>query len=109
MSWESRKDCATKFYTRSRRRGGHVVREYFGNGSTAKLLAQMDEINRNQLADAANAWRRQKAEMDDARLCVAEFCHRVELLAHAALVVAGYRQSRRGKWRKRDGKRTRSS
>ena len=99
MGWE-----LGRYYTRSHRRDGRIVREYFGNGSTAKLLARMDEINRQQLADAANAWCQQKAELTDARLSVAEFCRSVELLAHAALVMAGYCQSRRGTWRKRHGK-----
>ncbi len=104
MGWE-----LGRYYTRSRRRGGRVVREYFGNDSTAKLLARMDEINRQQLADAANEWHRQKAEMDDAKLCVAEFCRSVEVIAHAALLVAGYRLNRRGTWSKRHGKQGRSS
>ena len=104
MGWE-----LGRYYTTSRRRGGRVVREYFGNGSTARLLARLDEINRQQLADAANAWRKQKAEMDAAKLCVTEFCCNVELLAHSALIVAGFRKNRRGTWSKRHGKRTRTS
>ena len=45
MGWEPR-ERGGPYYTRSRREGGRVAREYVGSGEIAEALAQADETIR---------------------------------------------------------------
>jgi hypothetical protein len=103
MSWESRKGRG-RYYTRSRRRGGRVIREYFGTGEVAELAAQMDGLRRRERIEAIEARRRRDCEADALDACVAAACHAIDLMARAALVAAGFHQHHRGEWRRRRGK-----
>lgn len=105
MSWETRNGRG-RYYTRSRRRGGKVVREYFGAGEMAGLVAQMDAVDRTNRRSQLVARRSRMAKADAFDAAVAVACDPIELLARAALVVAGYRQHRRGEWRKRRAERS---
>lgn len=99
MSWESRKGRG-RYYTRSRRRDGKVVREYMGTGEAAALAARRDALEHVQREGEAAAQRQREAEADALDAAVAAAFHAIELLATASLLVAGYRQHHRGEWRK---------
>lgn len=96
MSWESRNGRG-RYYTRSRRRGGRVVREYVGTGEVGALAARNDSLDRQEREDM----KAREAEADALDVAVDDACRTIDLLAQAALIVAGYRQHHRGEWRKR--------
>ena len=100
MAWESRKGQGA-YYTRSRRIGGRVVREYIGTGSFAEGIALLDELERRDRQAQADARREERAELDALDAKVVELDDFADLLAHAVLVGAGYHQHNRGQWRKR--------
>jgi hypothetical protein len=94
-----------RYYTRSRKVNGRVVREYCGTGELAKLAAEIDTIKRADREAEREARHVEKAELDALDASVRELDEMADLLARAALLTAGYRQHKRGEWRrKRRGK-----
>ncbi|HLW63957.1 MAG TPA: hypothetical protein VKS79_01475 [Gemmataceae bacterium] len=94
MGWDK-----GRYYTRSKKVNGRVVREYIGAGEAGQLVARIDENERElkkAKRDAEHA-RRVKADALDASLD--DFCKLAESLAHAALGVTGFHQHK-GEWRK---------
>jgi hypothetical protein len=89
-----------RYYTRSKKVNGRVVREYHGASPAAELAAQMDAINRAEREAERAAWQAEKAELEALDSGVRELDELAELLARAALLAAGYRQHKRGEWRK---------
>ncbi len=102
MGWDKNR----RYYTRSRRINGRVVREYVGGGLVGKLASQLDAIEHDKRETERGVARaRQEANATlDAPLI--ELDELVDLLVAAALVVAGYHQHNRGQWRKRRDKRS---
>jgi hypothetical protein len=96
MGWER-----DSYYTRSRKVNGRVVREYVGAGRLAELAAQLDALDRDQRESDADARRAARAELDALAASLSELNRRCDLLTRAALVAAGFRQHKRGEWRKR--------
>ena len=99
MGWER-----GRYYTRSRKVNGRVVREYIGGGEVARLVAEMDAIARDERKAKAAAWRAEKGRMDSLDAEVAAVCCMVDLVARAVLTAAGYHQHHRSEWRKRRGR-----
>ncbi|MDY3560235.1 hypothetical protein R5W23_001461 [Gemmata sp. JC673] len=99
MGW----DKGGLYYTRSRRVGGRVVREYVGGGPVGELAAQLDALERDrrkgERADA-HAERERLAGLDAP---LDELNTRADELVWAALVAAGFHQHKRGAWRKKRG------
>ena len=93
------------YYYRVRKVGGRVVRQYFGTGRGAELVAQMDAIEREEREAARAARRAERAELVALEAPLDRMCQEAELLARAALVAAGFRQHKRGEWRKKRGDR----
>jgi hypothetical protein len=103
MGWDK-----GRYYTRSKKVNGRVVREYVGSGRVAELAAQLDVIEREQRAADRAALRAERAELADLDAALGRVCQEAELLARAALVAAGFRQHKRGEWRKKRGDRNRA-
>lgn len=99
MSWEQR-GTSGRYYTRSRRVDGRIVREYVGYGPIAELVALRDEAERRRREEEVRAWREEREELERLDAEAGEMCELAELLSRAALVTAGYRQHQRGEWRK---------
>jgi hypothetical protein len=103
MGWETRKGRG-RYYTRSRRVRGRVVREYVGCGELASLAAQLDALEREERNTRAAALRTYCERADTAEEALGEFSALVDALAEGALLAGGYHQHHGGEWRrKRDG------
>ncbi|MDP1564416.1 MAG: hypothetical protein Q8M16_23800 [Pirellulaceae bacterium] len=99
MAWEARNGRG-RYYTRSKRLNGRVVREYVGCGPMAESAAEADQVQREQVwaeKDKFKALRQQDQEMDD---LVSSFGSVSEQLAKAALLLAGFKQHKLGEWRR---------
>jgi hypothetical protein len=97
MGW----DKGGRYYTRSHKVNGRVVREYIGGGLLGELAARRDAIDR-QDREAERAERKAvQAEMDARDALVNDLNDVADLLAHAALLAAGYHRHKRGQWRKK--------
>ena len=98
MGWDK-----GRYYTRSRKVNGRVVREYVGRGPAADLAAYVDSVAREIRAEeAAN----RKAAMDSLTQFdqdVRQLCQAADVLGRAVLVGSGYRQHKKGEWRKTRG------
>jgi hypothetical protein len=92
-----------RYYTRSRKIDRHVVREYFGTGELGEVAAQVDAMNRADREAERQARRAQKAELDALDAGVKEVDELADLLARAALLAGGFRQHKRGEWRRKRG------
>jgi len=101
MGWESRKGGG-RYYTRSRKIGGRVVREYVGTGLIAELSAQTDEIERQE-RDQAQAILKAERDSDRAQeAALADYCKAVDEVLTEALLAAGYHKHK-GQWRRKRG------
>jgi|SRR6516165_914907 hypothetical protein len=94
-----------RYYTRSRKLNGRVVREYVGSGEVARLVAQLDMIEREKREAERAGLRMERGELEALDARVKEMHRTADLLARAALVVAGFHQHHRGEWRKKRGDR----
>lgn len=96
MAWE--KDG--RYYTRSKKVGGRVVREYVGTGVVAELASRLDAISREKREIERFKVRAERAEVESLDAPLRELDNLVEMVAQAALLAAGFRQHHRGEWRK---------
>jgi hypothetical protein len=99
MAWERRKRGGL-YYTRSRREGGRVVREYRGCGSSALLAAALDEERREERRAERGAVRLEREGCEEVRLALQSHRDALERLTVAALEAAGYHEHK-GEWRRR--------
>ena len=90
-----------RYYTRSKKIQGRVVREYVGIGPVAELLAEGDIISRRERETKQAAYRadRQKLSILDSQMDKVN--ERIDMLANAVLIAAGFRRHNRGEWRKK--------
>lgn len=95
MGWER-----GRYYTRSRKVNGRVVREYVGAGQNGELAAQLDALDREQREQDSDARRADRADVNALADRLLDLNRRCDLLAHAALIAAGYHRHKRGEWRK---------
>ena len=98
--WE-RRERGSLYYTRSRKEGGRVVREYIGGGILGEIAALQDEYERRQREEEVAFCKEERQRLEGIIAPVDELCEAAEVLARAALVAAGYRRHNRGEWRKR--------
>jgi|SRR6185437_15266297 len=102
MGWEARKGRG-RYYTRSKRQNGRIVREYVGAGLAAELAASIDEEERQVRQQQARRWQAELAAMQALEREVVEVCKRIDLAARLALLATGHHQHHRGEWRRKRG------
>lgn len=95
MGWER-----GRYYTRSKKVNGRVVRDYVGGGRIGELVAELDSIERDRREREVEEWRAVRADLDEVAAMLSDLNQRCDLLTRAALIVGGYRQHKRGEWRK---------
>jgi hypothetical protein len=98
--WE-RRERGGLYYTRSRKEGGKVVREYVGGGVLGKIAALEDEYERRRRKGEASLFNEECESLDALLAPIEELCEAAEVIARASLVASGYHQHNRGEWRKR--------
>jgi uncharacterized protein YceH (UPF0502 family) len=96
MAWENRRKG--KYYYRTRRVNGRVVKEYVGFGPEAEEAAKQDEADRQKRDAAVRAVKMKIAELDAIVAPLHEFA---DLVTEALFFVAGYHKPNRGPWRKK--------
>jgi hypothetical protein len=98
MAWE-RRARGGLYYTRSRKVGGRVVREYVGGGLRGELAAAEDARCRAERKTEASAWHSARTGMETLEAEVVSLDSLVQALVNAALMVSGYRRHG-GEWRR---------
>ena len=100
MGWEKR-ERGGLYYTRSRKVGGRVVREYVGGGILGHLAALQDAQERRRREEEAALWKEERARLEALIAPVDQLCEIVEILSQATLLAAGFRRHQRGEWRRK--------
>lgn len=98
MAWEGRARGG-RYYTRSKRTGGRVVREYIGAGPAGELAAALDQLDQAERAADRQAWRAERAAVKAPAAAAAAFGRLVDDALDLALTGAGLR-NHRGEWRR---------
>jgi hypothetical protein len=101
MSWETRAR-GTRYYTRSRRQQGQIVREYIGKGDEAERIAAIDCQARRQREEVRDAEGSIRRATDDEEAPIIALHAQAEMLTRGALLVAGFHRHHR-QWRRRRG------
>ncbi len=99
MAWETR-TRGTRYYTRSRRVGGRVVREYVGAGPLGELTACEDAQRRHDRDAQRAALDAEQRRLDALDAPLRSLDSLADALATGALLCAGYHRHDRGDWRR---------
>jgi hypothetical protein len=99
MAWETRR--GHRYYYRSVRRGGRVVKEYFGTGRVAELCAQLDAVTLERRAIERQDRGAERDRFDAMEGQTLELIQLTDALVAATLTIAGYHRHDRGAWRRR--------
>jgi hypothetical protein len=101
VGWEKR-ERGGRYYTRSRRVDGRVVREYVGGGLAGEMAAEADRIERER-RDAEELHHRRELERLETLFAPVEELHEAAaVLARAHLIAAGCHRHK-GEWRRARG------
>ena len=103
MAWESRKRGG-RYYTRSRRINGRVVREYVGTGPMAEAVAALDAARRAERKARDDAWQKERDSLQAMDGPLDDLWTDCGFATRLVLVANGYHRHDRGEWRKRRGR-----
>lgn len=99
MSWEHRGGRG-RFYTRSHRENGKVVRVYVGSGPVAEIVAIRDEADRAARAARYAAFAEERQSVATARAATVAMDRAVTFKLDEGMLAAGYTLHARSTWRK---------
>ena len=102
MAWEVRR--GRKYYYRSRRVNGRVVKEYAGTGPAAEEAARLDAEKAAEKERQRKSLRETIESMEEMDRILAPLHELVDVVVHFAMTDAGYHKCR-GEWRKKRVKR----
>jgi len=97
MAWEKRERGGV-YYTRSKKVGGRVVRQYLGGGTLGKIAALEHEYERRRREENAAYWKEETERLKRDVAFLQELEAAAKILATAHLLAAGYRRHK-GQWR----------
>ncbi len=98
MGWENR-ERGGPYYTRSRREGGRVVREYVGGGLVGRLASEADRIERERREVRTLEETREREKLEALAAPVLELEEAAVVLVRAHLIAAGCHRHK-GEWRR---------
>jgi hypothetical protein len=99
LAWETR-ERGGRYYTRSRRVNGRVVRQYIGSGELAEMTAELDAKVRAARKEKRQTWQAVREEFEKLDQQVKELDQACTQAMQRSLEEAGYYQHHRGAWRK---------
>jgi hypothetical protein len=102
MAWETRGGTA-RYYTRSTRVEGRVLRQYVGTGGVGEAAASADRERRATRDADREASRLALSRLAEADRHVGVFFEAAETAARACLLLGGYHRHDRGDWRRHRG------
>jgi hypothetical protein len=100
MGWETRRGRG-RYFTRSRREGGRVIREYVGKGALGESADAADKFRRAATKRELERTRAEAARWENADVLLQQIALAMRLLVTAVLVDAGFHQHKRGEWRRK--------
>jgi hypothetical protein len=100
MAWEARGGRG-RYYTRSVRHDGRVVREYVGTGRVGEAAAAVDRARQATREAERVATRSTLGLFAKADAEVTALCQAAETAVRAHFLMAGYHRHDRGAWRRR--------
>lgn len=95
-----------RYYVRSIKENGRVIKEYCGCGRYGHASANEDAQRRADRAAQRADWRARRARVDALVALTDLVCHLADRAARQALTEAGFHQHARGHWRKRRAAKT---
>lgn len=98
MAWEHRSGSG-RYYTRSRRVSGRIVREYVGQGPIAESAHQMDVEDRLKCEAERKAFEAVQLHDVEFDRKLDSFVELSKAVTSGLLILAGYHQHKRGNWR----------
>jgi hypothetical protein len=98
MAWEERGQ--QKYFYRSVRQGGRVMKVYYGGGEVGRLAAAADALRRAEADAAAEARLEHQVRLEEALALTRALRRTIEVLTNATLLAAGYHRHDRHPWRK---------
>lgn len=99
MAWVRR--GSTRYFYRSRRTLGGVLKEYVGTGPRAAEAAREIEERRKAAIRERTRLYDERASVREAEVLMRELQANIRLLVGATLTAAGYHQSASREWRKK--------
>ncbi len=99
MAWERRR--SGRYYYRTRKVQGRVIKEYVGTGALAEAAAERDAIARAHRVEESERRRWERAVLRELDAPVEAFEDTLEILTRAHLVSTGYHRHHGGEWRRR--------
>jgi hypothetical protein len=101
MSWESRAR-GTRYYTRSIRINGQIIRQYIGRGELAERMAAADRRERECRTTVRYQQQLARTTIERVAAPIIALHEEVNVLTRAALLAAGYHRHH-GEWRRKRG------
>ena len=98
MAWETRSN-GRRYYTRSRRVDGRVVREYVGGGERGEQAEAEDQKKRREREARRRAVRELVSRVDNSMRLIDDIKGFIDVVAAASLLMSGY-YFHRGEWRR---------